>query len=154
MRIPSETSCFTRFYSSYHIYPHCTSKSGRRIRSGSRFSFTLPRAYQLQLHSFDVEPNLIRDPGNVLAVCRSGTPRQNRITKHFFKCLHISSCPGYLDRVPDRPLNLLVCSSKMSGNGWIQKLSNTTDNLHVPSRQKNGVSEIMIPLQMRRDSDI
>ena len=83
------------------------------------------------LHSFIVQTDVIGDAGYVLAVRRSRSSGSYGISKILLECLHISSCPGHLNGIPDRSLHFLICGFKMLCDSGIQQLGNAAYHLHV-----------------------
>ena len=106
------------------------------------------------LHGFDVQSYLIRYSCDIFAVCRSCLPGGGRVSKQAFKCLIISPDPRNLYGVSYGSLNLLSRSLISSGYSRIKKLRHRAHRFHIPSGQKDGIPQIMIPLKMCRNPHI
>ena len=76
------------------------------------------------------------------------------IAEKSLQSVQIPSVPGYFDGVPDGPLHTAGCGLECFCHLGVQYLGDGVDDVHIVDGDDNGFPQILIALDMGRDTDL
>ena len=106
-----------------------------------------------RLGGLQLQLELVRDQGDELGIGGLSLGVGYGVAEEPLQRIQIAPVPGHLDGVPDRPLHSGRSGLEGLCHLGIQNLCNGVDHIHVIDGDDNGLPQILVALDMRRDAD-
>ena len=106
-----------------------------------------------RLGGFKLELQFVCNQGDELGIGGLSFGVGHRVAEEPLQRIQIAPVPGHLDGVPDRPFHSGRSGLEGLCHLGIQNLCNGVDHIHVIDGDDNGLPQILVALDMRRDAD-
>ena len=105
------------------------------------------------LGAFKLQLELVRNQGDELRIGGFALGVGHGVAEEPLQRIQIAPIPGYLDGVADGPLHSGRGGAEVLGYLGVEHLGDGVDHIHVIDGDDNGLPQILVALDMRRDAD-